>query len=411
MQSTSHKNAEQGKSDVCDLTLDIDELAGTVSVLSEWLINSELQQKTGMDKGGIHAWIDLESNIPTYLYTEATGYFISLVSNMDSFDHRLVWHEMARAAGDWIIDMALHKKGLLLARKYASTGNSADPFCFSNNWAVHFDNCMAAYGLLNLYRMSGDKKYLDEAVSIANACINAFFSAELHLLHPILDITTGRLAATSDHWSRHGGSFHLKCALLYSSLYVIIRDPRYPKVVDNLTQMALATQQADGGFITSPAEGSTHLHPHNYTVEGLLFLAHQSGRQNLLDHASRGIDFAFRHCLDLEQGLFHTRPRLASYCAASFRSDAFAQSLRCYYLAKLINPETTWDWEHRIPQLQSELDSFSLPDGGTSYGRDSNGDLIPHSNSWCHFFRTEASLFRYRYEAGLGIPESGLIIT
>ena len=376
-----------------------------------WLKHSSVQHARGVDRGGIHAWIDTNTSERAYLFTEVTGYYATLASHICRAKRDPAWRAIAFAAGDWIAGVALQSSGLLKTRKLNGTNTVNDPFCFDKNLTVLFDNCMAGYGLMNLHSLSGESRYLEIAITIADACIDTFFDKQNKLQQPIYDLKKGQLLAPENHWSRHGGSFHLKCALFFATLAQVSGNDRYIDIVNSLIDLALESRQSDGRFVTHPDVGLTHLHPHIYTVEGLLFLGVHLERDDLLQMARAGIDFAFRNCLDTNGTLLHCWPRSDDYCAAYLRSDVLAQCLRAYYISKLLDPAAGWDWEHQIPALQAAMSSMSLPAGGTSYGRRRNGELIPHANSWCHMFRTEMLMFRYCYERNLGLPGDELIIT
>jgi hypothetical protein len=186
---------------------------------------------------------------------------------------------------------------------------------------------------------------------------------------------------------------------------------RYREAVNTLIDLALGKQLASGGFRTSESTNQTHLHPHTYTVEALLYLGHEWQRTDLLESAKYAIDFSFTHCLNISAGVRHSWPAPDNYCGAILRSDVIAQSLRAYYIAKLLGIEFEQDWESQLLDLHDLLDSFTLAAGGTSYGLSDQGALIQHANSWCHFFRIEMGLFRYCYENQLPLPGNRLVIT
>jgi hypothetical protein len=377
----------------------------------EWLKKSGIQVAFGNDRGGVYAWLDAASGQGSYLYTESAGQFITLVSNLRHVDRDPQLLEMAHAAGDWLVGVAKQDNGLLLSRKYVRGDGNLDEFSFDNQVVALFDNCIAGYGLLNLHAMTGNSEFLDHADEIANACINVFFDDDLNLLGPLYDAGSGRLVGPRSHWSRRSGSFLLKCSLFFDTLAAATQNSVYRQLIDVLVTRSIKQQMPGGAFRTDGLARETHLHPHNYTVEGLLFVTFHRQRTDLLSIAANAIDFSFSRCLDPSQIVRHSWPSRDSYCGATLRSDVIAQSLRAYYIAKILHHSFDREWENRIDTLHDLLNSFTLAGGGTSYGLATDGNLIEHANSWCSFFRLEAELFRQYYEHQTGFPGARLVIT
>ena len=375
----------------------------------DWLLDSAIQVTTGTDCGGAHAWLDEETRRGAYLYSESTGYLITLLSNLVEVIEEPRLLGRAQNAGDWLIRVGQHESGLLLGRKYACPGS--DSFSFEGGRVALFDNCVAGYGLLNLYRITASEKYLRHAVKIAERCADVFFNDDSSLLGPVFDLKAHRIQAQEDRWSLHNGSFLLKCALFLVSVAALTGNTRFKKLIDPLLRLATGRQLPNGAFRTDRAADRTHLHPHGYTIEGLLFLAFEWQRDDLFEAAKNAIDFSFRECLDPLAGVRHSWPTPDNYCGARLRSDVIAQHLRAYYIAKILDESCLTQWEDRIDDLHSLLDGFALDSGGTSYGLSESGSLIRHANSWCHFFRIETELYRHCHQNRLGFPGARLVIT
>ena len=122
--------------------------------LAEWISGSGIRVSSGEDRGALYAWIEKPSDGPLFLYSEATGYLISMINNLRQFSEEPGWTRMALEAGDWLVSVAQHESGLVLGRKYSSP--SKDIFSFENRHVALFDNCIAGYGLMNLFAMSGE---------------------------------------------------------------------------------------------------------------------------------------------------------------------------------------------------------------------------------------------------------------
>ena len=375
-----------------------------------WLAKSGLQCASGPDRGAVHAWIDEATGRPSFLYTEATGYLITLLANLAAKGPRDDYRRRAVAAADWLVSVARQPDGTLLTRKY-SIPDSSDLFDFRHGVAVFFDTCIAAYGLLNVQRLTGNDQYREQVTQIAERSLDMFFSDDLELRNVLFDSVSRQPLPAGRKWSRHSGSFTVKAAMLYANLDEATGDPRFRRVADNLIANALRRQTTEGRFITSKSDDNTHLHPHCYTIEGLLYLSQHYARQDLFEAAIRALDFAFSRLLEPETGIRQSWPRPDRYCGTSLRSDVVAQCLRSYYITKLIEPGFAPEWERNLPLLHELMDSFLLDNGGTSIGFGADGALMRHSNSWCHFFRLEMELFRDCHLRQCGFPGGALSIT
>jgi uncharacterized protein YyaL (SSP411 family) len=362
-----------------------------------WLKTSGIQIGEGPDAGAVCAWLDEETGDKSFLYSEITGYFITLACHLAQLDDRRYWTSRAEEAGNWIVRVAMQENGAILTRKYNSS--NADPFCFSKKLSVYFDCCMVGYGLINLYELTGEEKWLDSAIRIAEFCLSKFISVKARVQHPVYDLQNGKYIAQTDHWSQHWGSFELKSCLFFSALHTHANNDKYDEVVEYLIPMALSAQKSNGRFATNKSHTSTHLHPHNYTIEALLYLYSVRGETELLERAQAAMEFTFSHCLNPSHDMTHSWPDHDSYCGVSLRSDVLAQSLRCYYIGKILATGYCRDWEKHIPRLHEIMDSFTLESGGTSYGINKQNLLSPHANAWCYMFCLEMYMFR-DYHAG-----------
>jgi len=249
----------------------------------------------------------------------------------------------------------------------------------------------------------------DAATRLAGFLDRAFADA-FEAGHSTFDAATMTAVPMAPRWSSHFGPFELKGAMFFDALASATGAAAPRAFVDRLIELALARQHASGRFPTMPAGDTTHLHPHTYTIEGLLYLAARHERADLLQAAARGIDWTVTTCLartpQLQQ--WSEQPDLR---IEGLRSDVLAQTLRAYEITKLLAPSTTWAWEDKIPALHAQLDTFTLPSGGTAYGRDEYGPRTGHANAWCHFFAVEAKLFRGLRASGKPLDKRALIIT
>lgn len=379
--------------------------------ICDWLLASGIQCQEGPDKGGVYAWIDESTGRPSYLYTEAAGYLVTLLSNLAavSADPRL--QPAAKAAGDWISSVAMQTDGSVLTRKYPDNGTSADPLAFSRGVSVFFDSSIAGYGLLNLYRLTLDDRYLANAELIARKCLVNYFDEQQNLRCVYFNQVSGTAIEPGDRWSQQCGAYNLKAAFLFAELERITGAKQFLQAAENLLQNALSRYLEPGRFICNDRDGSTQLHPHLYAVEGLAFLSRYFARKDLLDYAVSAIDYAFDQLVSYGTASVEQWPECAPGAGNIIRSDTIAQCLRAYYISRITNPSLLDCRQDTVAKLHEMLDACVLASGGTSYGRLDDGSLVAHSNAWCQFFRLEMELFRHCYESGTGFPSGVLRLT
>jgi hypothetical protein len=374
----------------------------------EWLRRSGIQAPAGTpEAGAVRAWLDETPGPPGFYYSEITGYFMTLCVHLHRYDRTRDWLSPARAAAAWIVDRALHPSGGVLARLYDSERPSDSAYSFENQVVPFFDCAMVGYGLLLTHEATGEARWLQAAQKIATFLMRHFDVANPSAAY---DLKQDRAAPVSHRWSHHFGSFELKGALFLDQLARSSGEPRGADFLGRILQVALASQLPEGRFRTDLERQTTHLHPHCYTLEGLLYLVARQGRRDLLAAAGRGLDWMFRTCLipgRLSQA-WSTRPELA---IGGLRSDVLSQALRLYQLHKMLEPEARWEWESNVDSLYGTLAGFTTASGGTGYGLDENGPKPLHANAWCHFFNLEAHLYRAARRGELDFPLDRLILT
>jgi hypothetical protein len=368
-----------------------------------WLKNSGIQEPANNpDAGGVHAWLDASTGQPAYLYSEITGYFITFCVQMQrhsevlelSADEKAGLIERARAAADWILRVAQHESGAVLSRKYSElAADSSDPWSFAGGRVAFFDCAMVGFGLTELYALTSERRWLDAALRIGQYLLSVHESADKNTRYAASDVHTRQPLPEAPRWSQHFGPYELKSAHFLCSLSEVTGAEEYRRLLDRVLARALESQRPSGRFSTHPKGIATHLHPHSYTIEGLLYLVAKQGRRDLLQRAERAIDWMFQTCLltasPVEQ--WSSEPALA---ISGTRSDALAQALRAYEIAKILEPSSIWsDWEPHLPTLYERVCNFATEDGGTTYGLDEAGDKSHHKNAWAHFFRMEMELF------------------
>lgn len=260
-----------------------------VKLAEDWLLNSGIQNIKGPHKGGFNAWYDIAQKQYPFIYSEITGYGISTLLYLNTIKPSKTLIERACAAANWLMEKAFFKDKSVLCRYYYKTKQFTPRLCT-------FDAGMCLKGLVNLYRQTQRKTYLEFSKIIADWLIHemqkedgSFYARNL--------LNEKRLQENDDKWSAQSGGFHAKNAIGLLHLGDITNDSIYIESADKLSQWTLKMQQKDGRFITDTKDRSTFLQPHCYCIEGILCAGVFLKKSHYIDSALKGIKWIMNHQL------------------------------------------------------------------------------------------------------------------
>jgi len=165
----------------------------------------------------------------------------------------------------------------------------------------------------------------------------------------------------------------------------------YKQAALKLCRGSLSVQDACGRFVTSRTDKSTHLHPHSYSAEGLLYTGLFFDEEEFISSANRAVKWALdNQASDGGVPKKYDGKKFIPY----YRSDILAQILR---LGTILCATGNMDarYEPALEKLKEKLISFQHLDqgsqsGGFLYGTDLEGTQKMHLNSWCTMFALQA---------------------
>jgi len=362
---------------------------GEILLAQDWLMCSGIQDLKGREAGGFNAWFDLRSGQYPYVYSEITGYGItSLLFLKGFFDEDFV--ERAILAADWLRDKAEHKLGGVRTRHYHQDMSESDRYSFESENIYAFDNGMVLYGLINLFKKCGDRQYLEFSKRIADLLIEKMRRDD-GLFCAVYNHKTGEKTDHTWKWSTQSGSYHAKLALGFTDLYDVTKDNVYRDAVLTLCRKSLDFQEPDGRFITSRADNSTHLHPHAYSAEGLLYAGMYFKRDEFILAAVKAVKWALdNQCRDGGIPKKFDGEKFITH----YRVDILAQILRLGVILDGIG-QLDKSYIDGLKELRSRLLTFQhlqegLQKGGFYYGFTLEGEKRNHINSWCSMFAIQA---------------------
>lgn len=258
-------------------------MTSSLEKVQSWILKSDIYilDRNDPNYGAIYSYYDCKAKNYQLVYAEATGYVISLLKYLYSInkDGKLI--EFARASGDWLIRLAERYNGIIVMG--IKDGNDI-------RQAYAFDNGICCKGLLDLYELTGDTKYLEYAEKIAGWLTNKVLNED-GSVKPLVDINSGNFVEDSSVWYKASGSFHAKIAMPLLQLYSINKNDKIRDVAMKVCEWALDQQKSDGSFPVNKYNRSVNLHAHCYTIEALLYAYASQGTQKFLAASEKAVDW------------------------------------------------------------------------------------------------------------------------
>lgn len=383
------------------------ELEGSIEKSKNWLIYSGIQNLNSNSlevKGGFNSWYDLDKKDYFYTYSEISGYSLSMLLFLNSIEKNNLYLTRSILAAEWLLDKASHEKGGLKTRYYFDRKNAPKLYDFSGEVLHSFDNGIALSGLMDLYKNVNEERYLESGKKIGDFLVDimqkkdgGFYASYNHKDKESKD--------TNEKWSTQSGSFHAKIALGLLKLYGITKDEKYREATIKLCNNSLKFQEDNGRFISYKEEKDTHLHPHCYSAEGLLY----SGLYFNDDSYLKGAEKAVKWALDIQMDNGGIPSMYIKNDPIKYeRSDVLAQVLR---LGVIMTDLGMIDKKYikNLDKLEKRLLSFKYnskdirSNGGFLYGYDidyrNNLEINKknHLNTWCTMFALQSLVFYKGY--------------
>jgi len=357
--------------------------------IADWMTSSGIQSADG----GVHAWYDMTTNKHSYLYSEITGYAITSFLYLYKLYNRDEYIKRAENAAEWIIKNALSDCGGVKTRYFTDEDTVDEHTSFSGGNIFSFDTAMVLYGFANLYKITGEQRYLDYAKKTADFLIDTMQQTNGSFV-AIYNEKKGIVPNSTKKWSTQSGSFHTKNALGLVVMYEITHDEKYKEASLKICDFALSKQEENGRFITDTASLCTHLHPHCYTIEGLSFVGATFGIEKYIKAAEKATYWALSRTD--ESGINEVYYPGTDSFSDFQRSDVLAQVLRMGLL--FVKDASVDHLAEVLLSYRSDQDKDGEKDG-FFYGKSHE-----HVNFWCTMFAFQA-LALY-YDESL-IPKTG----
>ena len=332
-------------------------LQDRLKLAEEWLLNSGIQAPCG----GIHAWVDATTSEPSFLYSEATGYFISTMSFLYRQEQKDEFVRAIKDTFDFLQNEALGDQNLYRCRREISSSKFAETYCL-------FDNGIILLGLTNALNSAVPLDIMSAARDLGDAMINRF---AVDTEEPILRLKDGKPIIAGNKWSLQRKPHYIKVAAGLKQLSYLTRDKSYDAAANIFIDNIVLHFLDHGGLQTADGDEKTYLHPFCYAIEGL----------HLLSRPCDSLVTWLRKCIKTEQYL------PAQFPSGEFveNTDSLAQSLRILLFSGHKETKESQLLLERLLSYQV-LDGTRQSRGGFRY----SSNKPNHLNSWSTMFAIQA---------------------
>lgn len=360
---------------------------GRVKKAMGWFLNSGIQNPSGTKvlddrdvSGGFNAWFNPISESFSYVYTEISGYAVTTLVYLYKEFKDEIFLERAKLTGNWLL--SIQDVSGAFPTAFYRDGKENKP-----NEFVTFDIGMVTNGMVNLYKETGDERYLNSAKKSADWLLK--YIKHDGSIAAMVD-QSGNIKDFDGTWSTQSGSFHSKLGIGLLNLFDCTKEEKYKKAAVGLCEHALTRQRKDGQFLTYGKQLGTNLHPHSYSAEGLFVVGKYLGNEIFLESAQRATKWAIKNT---ENGIV---PRLKHDDSLNYneRVDILAQVFRLCKIFSL-NDKGVDEVLHKIISYQSNAANIRQY-GGFKFGKSSSGEDLPHINAWVTMFAIQAILLSKR---------------
>jgi hypothetical protein len=380
------------------VAVDIAVFSPEVDAAIDWILRaSQVQSDDPTLDGGFISWYDEQIQTPAYVYSEISGYMLSLLCSLWSRTGNEAVLSSAIQAGDWFLRTAHEPTGGF--RCLFSIGTTR--FDAKKDLIYTFDCGVILSGLVNLYRVTGQIRYLAASVTLGDWLINRMQKRTGAFL-PLYDVAGDSYPENNAEWSLCSGSYHTKVAIGLINLFDVTQAEKYKRSAVAACDFALGFQQPDGRFVTFPDEGGTNLHPHCYSAEGLWVVGSYLKRTDYLEASARATAWAW--CQQSSEGLI-PRHHHNGENMYSERVDILCQAVRLAVIHRAegrLPAALDVQIERLIPIIlrNQSLSSDSNAHGAFYFGRQSNGEITRHANTWVTQFAIQALTLYADFMAG-----------
>ena len=253
-----------------------------------WLSDSEVLN-TGRQRkcyGGVNNGYMWQEKTYQFVYNEITGYAINAFITMFNWTEDEKYLQHAKNAADYLLscqgESNVKEKGAVCH------GLSLPDLSVSRRYYT-FDNAVILHGMINLYKITNERKYSDASLTIGNWLLT--MQKENGSFCSYYDGEDGTIHHEYDEFFFDNGCLHVKNAIgLMHSKYLLNGDIYFQAGLQVCDWGKQLLSDSDGLFWANTRKKYVFTHAHCYATEGYLYAYHLSGDKKYFDIAKKAGD-------------------------------------------------------------------------------------------------------------------------
>jgi len=303
-----------------------------------WLANSHIRHANNhaVSRGGLNDGYDWIQHRYSFIYSEITGYGVSIFVNAYRWTGDASYLTLAREAAEFIIQIMSH------VNQKEHIGAVPKGYSLARYEPLHqyfsFDAAMCLQGLLDLNALQPSPDLAQAAYSIGNWLISkmqrkdgAFFS--------LYDAAADESEHLGLNFFDDFGCLHTKHAIGLLKLYRQNRDSRFLDAAQRVCTWALTLQDSDGAIRATERQPEVVSHAYCYALEGLLYAHADLGEERFLQAVIRA-GYWLKRCqgqdgaiqIGYERRWWRPDRKIRKWLKPGRVSDATSQAIRIWMI-------------------------------------------------------------------------------
>lgn len=262
-----------------------------IDLALNWLFNTGIYNKEQSILGGLNRGYNWRQRSYPYIYSEITGYAISVFVNAYKWTGNEEYLLLASQSANYLQRIQYLVKGD--DTKGAIPHSLTLPELEVQNEYYSFDNAMCLQGFLDLNAIKPDLKLKESAQSIGDWLVLKMQQENGSFLS-MYDSNIKNWQHGGEDVFGDGACLHAKHAIGLLKLNQATGEDRFLKAATQVCDWVISLQDADGSFRATERLQQVVTHSHCYATEGLLYAYFILGNDKYLKAARQAGDWLVR---------------------------------------------------------------------------------------------------------------------